>query len=65
MNERWIMDASIARSRPADSMTQACLWALLPTLVLLLIAPSVGNAQVPVVTDITSSGLLTEVQPPS
>jgi filamentous hemagglutinin family protein len=42
-------------------MRQTLLSALLSTLVLSLIAPAVGDAQVPVVTDITSSGLGTEV----
>ncbi len=50
-----------ARSRHPDSIGQSFLSALLPTLVLFLIAPSVGDAQVPVVTNITSSGLGTEV----
>jgi filamentous hemagglutinin family protein len=59
------MDESTVRSRPPDSIRQAFLWVLLPTLVLFLIAPSVGDAQVPVVTNITSSGLGTDVQPPS
>ncbi len=47
------MDASTARSGPAGSMRQAFLWAFLPTLVLFLIAPSVGSAQV--ATNITST----------
>ena len=59
------MDESRTRSRHPDSSGQAFLWVLLPTLVLFLIAPSVGDAQVPVVTNITSSGLGTDVQPPS
>ena len=62
------MDESTARSRHPDGMRQAFLWALLPTLALFLIAPSVGDAQQQVVTtNITSSGLGTEVplQPPS
>jgi filamentous hemagglutinin family protein len=59
------MDESPARSCHPDSSGQAFLWVLLPTLVLFLIAPSVGDAQVPVVTNITSSGLGTDVQPPS
>ena len=61
-NERVTVDESTTRSRHSDSIGQAFLWALLPMLVLFLIAPSVGNAQVPVVTNITSSGLGTEVQ---
>ena len=64
-NERVTVDESTTRSRHPDSIGQAFLWALLPTLVLFLIAPTVGNAQVPVVTNITSSGLGTDVQPPS
>ena len=40
------MDDSTARSRHPDGMRQAFLWALLPTLVLFLIAPAVGDAQV-------------------
>ena len=59
------MDENTARSRHSDGMRQTFLWAFLPTLVLFLIAPSVGDAQAPVVTDITSSGLGTAVQPPS
>ena len=61
------MDERIARSCHADGMKQAFLWAFIPTLVLFLIAPSVGDAQAPVVTNITSSGLGTEVplEPPS
>jgi filamentous hemagglutinin family protein len=51
------MDESIARSRLPDSMKQAFLWALLPTLVLFLIAPSVGDAQQVVTTNITPSAL--------
>jgi filamentous hemagglutinin family protein len=47
------MDKSTARSRHPDSMRRAFLWALLPTLVLFLIAPSVGDAQV--TTSITST----------
>ena len=58
------MDESTARSRHSDSMRQAFLWALLPTLVLFLIAPSVGDAQVPVVTNITSSGLAQAISAP-
>jgi filamentous hemagglutinin family protein len=59
------MDESTARSRPPDSMRQAFLWALLPTLVLVLNAPDPTYAQV--ATNITASGLGTEVplQPPS
>ncbi|HSL04500.1 MAG TPA: filamentous hemagglutinin N-terminal domain-containing protein, partial [Nitrospiraceae bacterium] len=59
------MDKRKPQSRHADSMRQAFLSALLPTLVLFLIAPFVGNAEA--VTNITSSGLGTEVplQPPS
>ncbi len=53
MNERK------GRSRYHDFMRRASLWGALPTLVLFLIAPSVGNAQV--VTHITSSGLDTSV----
>lgn len=49
------MDKSIARLRHPDGMRQAFLWALLPTLVLFLIAPSLGDAQV--VTNITPSAL--------
>ena len=61
------MDESPAQSRHSDGMRQAFLWAFLTTLALFLVTPSVGNTQVPVVTDITSSGLSTEVplQPPS
>ncbi len=51
-NESWIMDASTARSRRPDAIGKAILWRLLPTLVLFLITPSVGNAEV--VTNITS-----------
>jgi filamentous hemagglutinin family protein len=49
------MDESTARSRHPDSLGQALLSALLPILALFLITPSVGDAQVPVVTDITST----------
>ena len=49
------MDESTTRSRHPDSLGQAFLWALLPTLVLFLIAPTVGDAQVPVTTNITST----------
>ena len=61
------MDESPPRSRHPDSLAKAFLWVLFPMLALFLIPPSVGNTQVPVVTDITSSGLGTEVplQPPS
>jgi len=61
------MDDSNARSRHPEIMRQALLWALLPTLVLFLIAPAVGDAQQVVTTNITSSGLGTVVpiQPPS
>jgi len=62
------MDESTARSRHPDSMRQSFLWALLPTLALVLIAPSLGDAQQQAVTtNITSSGLGTVVplQPPS
>ena len=47
------MDESTARSCHPDSMRQAFLWALLPSLVLFLIAPAVGDAQVTVTTSIT------------
>jgi len=47
------MDESTQRSRHPDSMRRALLWALLPTLVLFLIAPSVSDAQV--TTSITST----------
>jgi len=57
------MEVNTARSRHPDSMRQAFLWALIPALVLILIAPSLGDAQV--VTHITSSGLGTSVPPPS
>ena len=61
------MDESTSRSRHPDAIGQAFLWAFLATLVLFLVTPSVGDAQVPVVTNITSSGLGTEVPllPPS
>lgn len=49
------MDKSTPRSRHPDAIRQAFLWALLPTLVLFLIAPSVGDAQVTVTTSITST----------
>ena len=58
------MDESTARSRHPDSMRQAILSALLPTLVLFMLTPAVGNAQVPVVTNITSSGLGTDHRQP-
>lgn len=59
------MDKSIAWSRHPDSLGQAFLWAFLSSLALFLIAPSVGNTQAPVVTDITSSGLGTAVPDPN
>ena len=62
------MDESTAQSRHPDSLRQAFLWAVLPTLVLFLIAPSVGDAQQQVVTThITSTVLaqLISLQPPS
>ena len=49
------MNDSTARSSLAGSMRQAFLWALLPTLVLCLVAPSVGDAQQAVTTNITST----------
>jgi filamentous hemagglutinin family protein len=49
------MDESTARSRQPDAIRKAFLWALLPTLALLLIAPDVGDAQV--ATHITPSAL--------
>ena len=49
------MDESTTRARHPDSMRQAFLWALLPTLVLVLIAPAVGAAAV--ATNITPSAL--------
>ena len=55
------MDERTSWSRHADSPSQTFLSALLSTLVLFLITPAVGGAQVPVVTDITSSGLGTVV----
>ena len=55
------VNKSTRRIRHPDSMRQALLSALLPTLVLFILAPAVGDAQVPVVTNITSSGLGTEV----
>ena len=55
------MNDITVRSRHPGSMKPACLWALLPALVLLLIVPPVGNAEA--VTSITSSGLGTEVPP--
>ncbi len=45
------MDESTARSRYPDSLGQAFLWALLPTLLLVLIPPNVTYAQI--VTNIT------------
>jgi filamentous hemagglutinin family protein len=59
------VDESTRLIRHLDFMWQALLSALLPTLVLFTLAPAVGEAQMPVVTDITSSGLGTVVQPPS
>ena len=59
------MDESMTRPRHPNFMRQAFLSALLPTLALFLVSPSVGNTQVPAETDITSSGLGTRVQPPS
>jgi len=53
------MDESPARSRHPDSIGQTFLWALLPILLLALHAPVATYAQV--VTNITSSGLGTEV----
>ena len=47
------MDESTARSRRPDAIRKAFLWALLPILVLFLIAPSVGDAQQVVTTNIT------------
>ena len=49
------MDQSTRRVRHFDSMRQAFLWALIPTIVLFLIAPSVGDAQEVVTTNITST----------
>jgi filamentous hemagglutinin family protein len=49
------MDASTARSRHPNAMRPAFLWAFLPTLVLFLIAPSVGEAQQVVTTNITQT----------
>lgn len=59
------MNDYTARPRHPASMRPAFLWAFLPALVLFLIAPSVGDAEV--ATNITSSGLGTVVplQPPS
>ena len=62
------MNDSTARSRELDSMRPAFLWAVLPTLIVFLVMPSVGNTQAPVapvVTDITSSGLGTVVPDPN
>src|SRR5262245_4719211 len=58
------MDARTRQFGLAGFMRQAFLWARLPTLILVLIAPSSGEAEV--VTNITSSGLGTVVpsQPP-
>ena len=60
-----VMDASTMRLGSACFARPAFLWALLPTLILFLIAPAVGDAQME--TNITSSGLGTVVplQPPS
>ena len=60
-----IMNSRTTRLGSAEFMRQAFPWALLPTMVLFLITPSAGDAQV--VTHITSSGLGTDVplQPPS
>ena len=49
------MDESTARSRYPDAIRTAFLWALLPSLILFLIEPAVGDAQV--ATNITSSAL--------
>jgi filamentous hemagglutinin family protein len=51
------MDERKGRSRYPDFMKRAFLWALLPTLVLVLIVPDIGDAQVPppVTTSITST----------
>ncbi len=54
------MDESTRRVRYSDSMRQALLSALISSMALFPIAPSVGDAQ-EVVTNITSSGLGTEV----
>ena len=59
------MDENTTRPRHPNFMRQAFLSALLPTLALFLVTPSVGNTQAPAMTDITSSGLGTVVQPPS
>lgn len=56
------MDARTRQFGLAGFMRQAFLWTLLPTLVLFLIAPAVGNAQVP--PPITSSGLNTQISDP-
>ncbi|TKB88808.1 MAG: filamentous hemagglutinin N-terminal domain-containing protein [Nitrospira sp.] len=64
-NERMKMDTSSARWRHSNSIGQAFLWTLILTLVLFMLAPAVGNTQVSGVTNITSSGLGTDVQPPS
>jgi len=53
------MDKCTPRPREVDSTRQTFLWAFLPTLLLSLGAPPVGDAQV--VTNITSSGLNTQV----
>ena len=63
------MDEHTRWSRHADSPRQTFLRALLPSLALFILAPTLGDAQVPVVTNITESGLGTHVpsplQPPS
>ena len=53
------MDESTARSCQPDAIRKAIQWVLLPTLVLFLITPFAGIAEV--VTNITSSGLGTVV----
>ncbi len=58
------MDESPSRSRHPNFMMQAFLSALLPMLALFILAPTVGGAQ-EVTTHITSSGLGTDIQPPS
>lgn len=67
MNGIWIMDATTKRPRHANAIRKAILRSLIPGLVLFLIAPSIGNAQQAVTTNITSSGLGTvgPLQPPS
>ncbi|TKB71378.1 MAG: filamentous hemagglutinin N-terminal domain-containing protein [Nitrospira sp.] len=49
------------RSRHPDSIGEAFLSAILPMFILFLVGPAVVDAQVPVTTNITSSGLGTEV----